>query len=40
LNEGKETSSTDVSDNNPDRIMAIGEELEGYYIIKAFSVKP
>ena len=35
LNEGKEFSLSDVSNNNLEKIVTTGEELEGYYIIKA-----
>ncbi|MPM29543.1 hypothetical protein SDC9_76083 [bioreactor metagenome] len=35
LNEGKESSSPDVSNNNLEKIVTTGDELEGYYIIKA-----
>ena len=34
-NEGKESPSTDVLNNNPDEIVTTGDELEGYYIIKS-----
>jgi len=35
LNEGKESPSSDILNNNPDEIVTTGDELEGYYIIKA-----
>jgi hypothetical protein len=34
-NEGNESFSPEVSNNNPEGIVTTGEELEGYYIIKA-----
>lgn len=34
-NDGKELSSSNVSDSNPEGIVTTGQELEGYYIIKA-----
>jgi len=34
-NENKELPSSDISNNNPEGIVTTGEELEGYYIIKA-----
>ncbi len=35
LNEGNESPSSDTINNNPEGIVTTGEELEGYYIIKA-----
>jgi hypothetical protein len=34
-NEGKESPSPEVLNDSPDEIVTTGEELEGYYIIKA-----